>query len=88
MVGPLPVSILPFPGRMVPESKILHYNISMLLYYNVYWRKLDTMPDTAKKTTVRVNKDLHKELKKKAAEEGKTLDKVVEETVKKGLMAS
>lgn len=43
------------------------------------------MPSPSKKTTITVKKDLHKELKKKAIDEGKTLEVVVEETLKKGL---
>ena len=37
------------------------------------------------KKTVKVAPDVHKELKKKAADEGKPLEVVIDETLKKGM---
>lgn len=46
------------------------------------------MPEIKKKkTTVSIDKDLHKELKKRAVNEDKKLETVVAETLKKGLKA-
>ena len=45
------------------------------------------MSDDKKTTTIRIDKGLHKELKKKALNEDKKLETVVEEVVKKGLEA-
>ena len=45
------------------------------------------MSDNKKTTTVKIDKDLHKELKRKALNEDKKLEVVVKEVVKKGLEA-
>lgn len=38
-----------------------------------------------KKALVKVDREIHKELKVRAAKEGKKLEQVIEETLKKGL---
>lgn len=48
---------------------------------------MSTTKNLPKKTTVKVDRDIHTQLRIKAAKEGKRVEEVVDEILKKGLEA-
>ena len=76
----------PYPFRLTFSGKALSFYEIIKIYFYIAQNYL-CMSDDKKTTTIRIDKGLHKELKKKALNEDKKLETVVEEVVKKGLEA-